>query len=222
MAPSISISPDAATKAAFLSTSSLPTSTTRTITNRGAAVLPPPAAEQARYYAKAVCAWYYNTLDPYVAHSRNVESRLRHPLHVVTRRILYGNVELDCSTTDNNTTAGGGGGGGGNDDGDLETLFNDDDDVVEILMKDGESLTTRRSWARLEAFLASCAAAIREDNSHHAIVGDGTLIGTVLRQQQHGGGSSSPIRKGGGGKPQSFRQIDLGDLLLRLEVYCRT
>jgi hypothetical protein len=214
MAPSISISPDAATKAAFLSTSSLPTSTTRTITNRGAAVLPPPAAEQARYYAKAVCSWYYNTLDPYVAHSRNVESRLRHPLHVVTRRILYGNLELDCSA--DNTTAGGGGGGGGNDDGDLETLFNDDD-VVEI-MKDGESLTTRRSWARLEAFLASCAAAIREDNSH-SIVGDGTLIGTVLRQQ-HGSGSS-PIRKGGG-KPQSFRQIDLGDLLLRLEVYCRT
>jgi hypothetical protein len=128
---------------------------------------------------------------------------------------LYGNVELDCSGTDNNNTAGGGG-GGLNDDGDLETLFNDDD-VVEI-MKDGESLTTRRSWARLEAFLASCAAAIREDNSHHAIVGDGTLIATVLRQN-HG---SSPIRKGGGGKPQSFRQIDLGDLLLRLEVYCRT
>jgi hypothetical protein len=216
MAPSISISPDAATKAAFLSTSSLPSSTTRTITNRGAAVLPPPAAEQARYYSKAICSWYYNTLDPYVPHGRNVESRLRHPLHVVTRRILYGNVELDCACDATGAVVGGGGGRREQGEGDLETLFNHDD----IDLKDNEALTTRRSWARMESFLASCASAIREDGSHaNQSIGDGTLIGAVLRQ---GGGGSSPIRKGGGGKPRSFRQIDLGDLLLRLEVYCRT
>ena len=124
----------------------------------------------------------------------------------MTRRILYGNVEqLDRANGD---------AAGGEDD--LETLFNHDD----IVLKDNEALTTRRSWARMESFLASCASAIREDgHANQSIVGDGTLIGTVLRQG--GGGGSSPIRKGGG-KPQSFRQIDLGDLLLRLEVYCRT
>lgn len=127
----------------------------------------------------------------------------------MTRRILYGNVErLDRANGD--------AAGGEEEEGDLETLFNHDD----IVLKDNEALTTRRSWARMESFLASCASAIREDgHANQSIVGDGTLIGTVLRQG--GGGGSSPIRKGGG-KPQSFRQIDLGDLLLRLEVYCRT
>ena len=227
MAPSIiSVSPDAAAKAAFISTSSLPLSTTRTMTNRGASVLPPPAAEQARYYAKAVCSWYYNTLDPYVPHSRNVECRLHHPLHVVTRRILYrGNdAELDKGEEEEE------------DEGDLETLFNNDDDD-DVVTKDGElsTTTTRRSRARMEAFLASCAAAIREDHATTATTTttttnqttttttgvDGTVMIGALRQGGSWTANTTSIRKGGK-KPRSFLQIDLGDLLLRLEVYCRT
>ena len=61
----------------------------------------------------------------------------------MTRRILYGNVHA-TNDTDN----------------DLEALFNDDDAEI----KDGPETLTRRSAARMEAFLASCSVALREDH----------------------------------------------------------
>ena len=107
---------------------------------------PPPAntatlsandAGEARFFANAVASWYLNTIDPYAPHSRNIESRLRHPVHVVTRRILYGNVHANQAV---------GADVHGNDD--LEALFNDDDAEI----KDGPETLTRRTAARMEAF----------------------------------------------------------------------
>ncbi|KAL3800745.1 hypothetical protein ACHAW5_009315 [Stephanodiscus triporus] len=218
MAPSMSTSPTATANA----------------TTANPATLNAAAAEEARYFAKSVATWFINTIDPYAPHARNVESRLRHPLHVVTRRILYGNVHL----------------GGDGDDDDLEALFNDDDAEI----KDGWPETlTRRSAARMEAFLAGCSAALREDHplggegGDHRVgsgnVGDGVAPvedGGMGKDAGGGGGDGKkkrnkkrePLDKtsvvartrppSSSSKPRRFRQIDLGDLLLRLEVYCRT
>jgi hypothetical protein len=218
MAPSMSVSPTAA--AATLNATANPTTTSNP------AALNAAAAEEARFFAKSVASFYLNTIDPYAPHTRNVESRLRHPLHVVTRRIMYGNVRL--------------GGDGGDDD--LEALFNDDDAEI----KDGgpEALT-RRSAARMEAFLASCSAALREDHQIEGVddrVGGGKICGGVAASKDGGkskdaGGigdgtkkkreplDKSVVSRTGSNstcKPRTFRQIDLGDLLLMLEVYCRT
>jgi hypothetical protein len=212
MAPSMSVSPTAAANA----------------TTTNPATLNAAAAEEARYFAKSVATWFVNTIDPYAPHTRNVESRLRHPLHVVTRRILYGNVHL---------------GEGGDDD--LVALFNDDDAEI----KDGGPETlTRRSAARMEAFLASCSAALREDHPMEGggvdRVGSGSIGDGVAAADDGGMGKDAgggdgkknkkkrePLdktsvvartRPSSSAKPRRFRQIDLGDLLLRLEVYCRT
>lgn len=235
MAPSMSLSPTAA--AATLNAAANPTNDPRWNEIRTTAALNAAAAEEARFFAKSVASWYLNTIDPYAPHTRNVESRLRHPLHVVTRRILYGNVRLI------------GGDGGGGDDDDLEALFNDDDAEI----KDGgpEALT-RRSAARMEAFLASCSAALREDHpmeggGDRGVGGGGKIGGGVVAASSSKDGGKgkdaggigdgkknkreplldkpiafSRTRPNSTSKPRTFRQIDLGDLLLMLEVYCRT
>ena len=203
-----------------------------------------------------MASWYLNTLDPYSPHVRNIEGRLRHPVHVVTRRILYGNVhaatvteEVGASNTD---------GSNNNTNDNLESLFNDDDAEI----KEGPESLSRRSAARMEAFLASCASALREDEGSHshssdpnkggasssssgAKIGGGIGIGgggssSGASGSSHRGGTgekennnSSSLLDGGGkssararsnstNKPKRCRQIDMVDLLLRLEIYCRT
>ena len=220
--------------------------------------------------AHSVASWYLNTLDPYSPHVRNIEGRLRHPVHVVTRRILYGNVH--ATTTSSNATVeedsdrmngfggsssssrnnshtnlnrGGGSGGGDN----LEALFNDDDAEI----KEGPDTLSRRSAARMEAFLASCAVALRDEEQSHQqhqhdphnrggaastsdngkIGGDGSTVDGSHRVENgkkvdkisplDGGKSSiARARSNSSCKPKRCRQIDMRDLLLRLEIYCRT
>lgn len=197
-----------------------------------------------------MASWYLNTLDPYSPHVRNIEGRLRHPVHVVTRRILYGNVHaatIAATTTTNGTN--------NNTNDNLEALFNDDDAEI----KEGPESLTRRSAARMEAFLASCASALREDEGSHSHsdhptkgagassssggakigggigIGGGSSGGSVSHRGGNGekenknsslldGGrkSSARARSNSTNKPKRCRQIDMGDLLLRLEIYCRT
>lgn len=134
---------------------------------------------------------------------------MRHPVHVVTRRILYGAVE------------------GAQDD--LEVAFNDD----EAEIKDGPEVLSRRSAARMEAFLASCSVALREEDVD---------IENVVPKKKSGGDEDKNGQKKAQGKvtnsergiiirarsnpsgktPKTYRQIDHGDLMHRLELYCRT
>jgi len=173
------------------------------------AVLTANESSQARHLASSVASWYLATLDPYAPHSQNVELRLRHPVHVVTRCILYGNI--------------GGIEAGGTEE--LEVLFNDDDAEI----KDGPETLTRRSAARMEAFLASCADALREyddprhDEPRELADEDGTdanNIKTIARP------SATPTRATSTASssitPKIHGQIEHGELLLRLDLYCRT
>ena len=57
-----------------------------------AAVIGSTRSEELRTCAKAVASWYAKTSDPYAPLKQNIEARLRHPVHVLTRRILYGTV----------------------------------------------------------------------------------------------------------------------------------
>jgi len=204
------------------------TSPSANLPSSGAAVLSAGAAGEARFFANAVASWYVNTIDPYAPHAQNVELRLRHPVHVVTRRILYGNVHATHQQ---------GASIHGNDD--LEALFNDDD----AELKDGPETLTRRSAARMEAFLASCAVALRQEehideehmNSLHmsnivenvTASPDRSKSGKDKKKKLQQGNDSPPTMvvrniSSSSSAPKFSRQIDRGDLQLRLELYCRT
>jgi len=192
------------------------------VTNNSTAVLSANESAQARHLANSVASWYLATLDPYAPHSQNIGLRLRHPVHVVTRCILYGNIgAIEAGGTE-----------------ELEALFNDDDAEI----KDGGPDTlTRRSYARMEAFLASCAAALRgvDDDHHHdppptrELVGVKDVNGGSSNKDddndnnKKGNISASPSRttstaSNSSKTPLMQMQIDHGELLLRLDVYCRT
>lgn len=175
-----------------------------------AAVLSANESSQARHLANSVASWYLATLDPYAPHSQNVELRLRHPVHVVTRCILYGNIS--------------GIEGGGTEE--LEALFNDDDAEI----KDGGPETlTRRSAARMEAFLASCADALRgdEDPGHDeprnlTDDGDGKDVSKKTIPRPTATPTRATSTASSSKTPKMQRQIEHGELLLRLDLYCRT
>ncbi len=147
-----------------------------------------------------------------------------------------------------NLNRGGSSGGGGVGD-NLEALFNDDDAEI----KEGPDTLSRRSAARMEAFLASCAVALRDEEQSHQqhqhdphsrggsastsgngkIGGDGSTVDGSHRVENGkkvdkisplDGGKSSVVRARSNSscKPKRCRQIDMRDLLLRLEIYCRT
>ncbi len=204
-----------------------------------AGTLTAAASGEARFFANSVASWYLATLDPYAPHTQNVESRLRHPVHVVTRRILYGNIQAAQAAD-----------GSWHGEDDLEALFNDD----EAEIKDGGPETlTRRSAARMEAFLASCSVALREDIGNIENVMPAKGSGLVSRSSSNSGGTKpkkgvdrgvrddskkglsekqpetpSNVRRAramsssSAKNPKTFRQIDHGDLMLRLDLYCRT
>lgn len=79
----------------------------------------------------------------------------------------------------------------------------------------------------MEAFLAGCSAALREED-HPIMKGVSGKIteGVAVAAEDAGGmmgdGEKKMKRSSSSSKPRSFRQIELRDLLLRLEVYCRT
>jgi len=217
------------------------TNSTQPSTN--AAALSAVASGESRFFANAVASWYLNTIDPFSPHSQNIESRLRHPVHVVTRRILYGNVH-DTQQADGNN--------------DLEGFFNDDDGDI----KEGPPSLTRRSAARMEAFLSGCSVALREphqnvepptppvrrmtdtpptsagskskngskDKKKNVLPSMPDVNGNKTKkmvQLQELGQSAvvrdrSHSRTNSLGAPKICPQIDRGDLLLRLEIYCRT
>ena len=211
--------------------------------SNNAAALSATAAGEARFFANAIASWYLSTIDPYAPHKHNVESRLRHPVHVVTRRILYGNVHAQQTNTN---------GGDSDNNNDLEALFNDDDAEI----KDGPDNLTRRSAARMEAFLASCLVALRIEESPDTpsnIIPPSSPGRTAEGGSKKGKsgkdkktklptdvpankiqlqelGQSTVVGRGRAnsrgsnpfGAPKIFPQIDRGDLLLRLEIYCRT
>ncbi len=190
---------------------------------------------------------------------RNIEGRLRHPVHVVTRRILYGNVHATttAATDEDSDRMNGGSSGrsnshtnlnrGGSMGDNLEALFNDDDAEI----KEGPETLSRRSAARMEAFLASCAVALRDEEQGHqqhhdprnkgdaSTSGNGKIGGVGrtfagIHRVENGkkadkilplDGVKSSVaraRSNSSCKPKRCRQIDMGDLLLRLEIYCRT
>lgn len=214
--------------------------------NNNAAILSTAASSEARFFANAIASWYVNTIDPYTPHAQNIESRLRHPIHVVTRRILFGNVHAAHQAN-----------GGDNQQGllhtinDLEAAFNDDDAEI----KDGPEALTRRTAARMEAFLASCSTAVREeyrttDNIEENTVSSGmkppiTPSAAKMNNNKEGSGENNNNKNQDGNKkrsssvdggkpglpartisssssaPKVCRQIDRGELLFRLEIYCR-
>lgn len=204
-----------------------PVASTSTV-NPNAGVLSAAAGVEARYFATAVASWYVNTIDPYAPHAQNVESRLRHPVHVITRRILYGH--CDAAGREGASVH-------GNDD--LEALFNDDDAEI----KDAPQTLTRRSAARMEAFLASCSVALRAaDEESHIVdgmskIGEGATAATSSPGVTEGKGKNGKgmkkkqdqaldkpaptTRTKSSAVPRIFPQIDRGELHLRLELYCR-
>ncbi|KAL9188450.1 hypothetical protein ACHAXT_006828 [Thalassiosira profunda] len=178
---------------------------------------------EARLLASAVSSWYLNTIDPFSPHAQNVESRLRHPVHVVTRRLLYGNIHA-AQKSDVEAHAS-----------DLESLFNDDDAEI----KEGPEQLTRRTEARMEAFLASIAVALREDEveaGEEHMDDNGAAPKARKKEGGKGGkdkkkvkkqqlGESPPAKavraRSGSSAHRIYRQIDRGELLYRLELYCR-
>ena len=176
--------------------------------SNSAAVLSANESSQARHLANAVASWYLATLHPYAPHSQNVELRLRHPVHVVTRCVLYGNI--------------GGIEAGGTED--LEALFNDDDAEI----KDGGPETlTRRSAARMEAFLASCSDALRgnDDDEPRELAN----LADIKNKDAARGKDKAVTRpsllsptRATSTAPKIHRQIEHGELLLRLDLYCRS
>lgn len=90
--------------------------------------------------------------------------------------------------------------------GDLEAMFNDDDAEI----KDGPEALTRRSAARMEAFLASCSTSVASPAKQKPGVDKPAL---TSRTRSNSNSASAP---------SICHQIDRGDLLLRLEVYCKT
>ncbi|KAL7532889.1 hypothetical protein ACHAXR_009353 [Thalassiosira sp. AJA248-18] len=173
-----------------------------------AAALSANAAGEARFFANSIVSWYVNTIDPYAPHTQNIESRLRHPVHVVTRRILYGNVHATHQAGASDNIHGGGD--------DLEALFNDDD----VELKDGPETLTRRTAARMEAFLASCSVALREEDEENEEHGGEVIEGKNGKKEK----PSLATRNisSSSSTPRNYRQIDRGELLFRLEIYCRT
>lgn len=155
----------------------------------------------------------------------------------MTRRILYGNIHATQAAD-----------GSLRGEDDLEALFNDDEAEIK---DNGPETLTRRSAARMEAFLASCSAALREDN----IEDIENIIPTESGSK--GGTKSERTKNTNTGKKgakesqaeslnekqldtpsngtraramsnsslkslKTFRQINHGDLMLRLDLYCRT
>lgn len=191
------------------------------------AALSTAASSEARHYACAVASWYANTIDPYAPHAQNVESRLRHPVHVVTRRILYGNCDPAAGASVHGEDG-------------LEALFNDDDAEI----RDGPATLTRRSAARMEAFLASCSVALRAEEGWGMVDGmgkigdDAAAASTAVDEGKGKNGKDKKKNKqaqgldkppttarttsGSSAAPRICRQIDRGELQLRLNLYCRT
>jgi len=119
---------------------------------------------------------------------------------------------------------------------DLEALFNDDDAEI----KDGPEALTRRSAARMEAFLASCSVALRVDEEIDerimSKIGDNATASPVVTEGKGKNGKDKKkkqldapvlaVRKisisSSPSAPKISRQIDRGDLQLRLDLYCRT
>jgi hypothetical protein len=91
---------------------------------------------------------------------------------------------------------------------DLEAIFNDD----EWEIKDGPELT-RRSVARMEAFLATCSVALREEDG-------GMDVADKVRDTKDSlvRVTASNSRK----SPRTFKQIGHNELMHRLELHCRT
>jgi len=98
---------------------------------------------------------------------------------------------------------------------------------------------TRRSAARMEAFLASCAAAMRgDDDPHHdeprtlaklednKTANDDDDDGKKDSKKDVSRPSTAPTRATSSASssktPKIHRQIEQGELLLRLDLYCRT
>lgn len=107
----------------------------------------------------------------------------------------------------------------------------------------GPDSLTRRSAARMEAFLASCSVALRED--YHDIenvmpTAESSVVAVGAKDKKKGGGGGSgkvadgekevvtvtsrarTLSMNSTKAHHAYRQIDHGDLLLRLELYCRT
>jgi len=136
---------------------------------------PPPAAAISiapRAVAEDVADWYLGpALDRTVPHSLNVKDRLRRALLVITRRIL-----LDGPWDEVDAFVGGGGSGIGGSDallaggsGDLASgwrLYLDQENAsiaVDGNGDDSKQELSRRSQARLRAFLSSCKWAVPDD-----------------------------------------------------------
>jgi len=160
---------------------------------------------QTRYFANVVSAWYCSTLDPYAPHASNVASRLRHPVHVITRRILYGDVDKALVGAEDGEDS-------------LEAEFTNDDADI----KDGPEHLTRRSQARLEAFISSCSVALRAEDEDGVDIDDTTTTERANSAIAGGGKENILVRNASSKSPSVYRQIDHGDLMLRLDLYCRS
>ena len=178
----------------------MPSTTTATLS---ACTLSVSQSAQTRYYANAVSSWYCSTLDPYTPHASNVASRLRHPVHVITRRILYGDVDKVLVGAED-----------GEDN--LEAEFTNDDADI----KDGPDHLTRRSQARIEAFISSCIVALRAEDEDGVDIDDTTT--TERANSAIAGGGIVRNVPTSSKSPSVYRQIDHGDLMLRLDLYCRS
>ena len=113
----------------------------------------------------------------------------------MTRRILYGNCRVEEQD-------------------DLEAIFNDD----EVEIKDGPEMLSRRTNARMEAFLACCSVALREEDG-----GVEDAVKKVQGKVTNKEGALARVAPASLGKsPRVYRQIGHADLMHRLELHCRT
>lgn len=115
----------------------------------------------------------------------------------MTRRILYGNCDVEKQD-------------------DLEAIFNDDESDI----KDGPEMLSRRTNARMEAFLASCSVALREeDGGVNVVKSENEAQGKVTKTEATlVRATQTPLGK----SPRVYRQISHADLMHRLELHCRT
>ncbi|EJK50064.1 hypothetical protein THAOC_31003 [Thalassiosira oceanica] len=173
-------------------------------TTLNACTLSVSQSAKTRYYANAVSSWYCSTLDPYTPHASNVASRLRHPVRVITRRILYGDVDKVLVGAED-----------GEDN--LEAEFTNDDADI----KEGPEHLTRRTQARMEAFISSCSVALRAEDEDGVDIDDTTTTERANRAVASGGKGNLLVRNVSTSS-KVYRQIDHGDLMLRLDLYCRS
>lgn len=211
-----------------------------------------------RLMAEDVANHYMEKISQEFPHSQNIRRHLRSPLLAVTRRILL--PRIDYATAEQNEEVGTFGGDFHSDptvlkckegldwrdyvslrtlstDKKSETEVSDSEDNQRVhqyygkRQPDGEAKLSRRSVARMEAFLASCAAAIPENSFYpqtrmvQNMSDESNEKSQVMKSLQSFASnfsSNKPRRNVKTATRSLYQQINMEDLTVRLELYIRS